>query len=88
MNRYKLTDQTMPADLIKKKKDKLTEWIQSETDEELIEFLSELKNQREKTDWWKKLSSTEKKIIQQGIDDADSGRIITSETFRMKEEQS
>lgn len=78
----------MPADLIKKKKDKLTEWIQSETDEELIEFLSELKNQREKTDWWKKLSSTEKKIIQQGIDDADSGRIITSETFRMKEEQS
>ena len=41
----------MSADFMQKKKDKLSEWIQSETDEELIEFLSTLKNQREQTDW-------------------------------------
>ncbi len=70
----------MPADLIQKKKDKLSEWIQSETDEELIEFLSTLKKQREQTDWWEKLSNTEK-IIQKGIDDADSGRVIPSKKF-------
>ena len=71
----------MSADFMQKKKDKLSEWIQSETDEELIEFLSTLKNQREQTDWWKNLSNAEREIVQRGINDADSGRVISSEKF-------
>ena len=71
----------MSADFMQKKKDKLSEWIQSETDEELIEFLSTLKNQREQTDWRKNLSNAEREIVQRGINDADSGRVISSEKF-------
>jgi len=71
----------MSADFMQKKKDKLSEWIQFETDEELIEFLSTLKNQREQTDWWKNLSNAEREIVQRGINDADSGRVISSEKF-------
>ncbi|MDT0648439.1 hypothetical protein RM545_17260 [Zunongwangia sp. F260] len=31
--------------------------------------------EKEKTDWWKKISKEEKNTIEQGIRDADSGKL-------------
>ena len=57
---------------------------------ELIKQLAETENpsiikdikkifQREKKDWWDELSSEQKEAIEEGIKDADEGRVVSYE---------
>jgi hypothetical protein len=68
------------AELNQKKLD-LIAWINKLTDENMIEFLDGLKRSKSKEDWWDELSEKQQKIIQSGIDDIETGKVISSIQF-------
>jgi hypothetical protein len=68
------------AELNKKKLD-LIAWINKLSDENIIEFLDGLKRSKSKDDWWDELSENQRKIIQSGIDDIETGTVISSTQF-------
>lgn len=54
---------------------KLIEWLQSLTDQSIIEKLKLFKeNLLDKTDWWETLSEEEIKLIDEGLKDIKEGR--------------
>ena len=54
---------------------KLIEWLQSLTDQSIIEKLKLFKeNLLDKTDWWETLSEEEIKLIDDGLKDIKEGR--------------
>ncbi len=54
---------------------KLIEWLQSLTDQSIIEKLKLFKeNLLDKTDWWETLSVEEIKLIDEGLKDIKEGR--------------
>jgi len=59
---------------IQNKKIELIQWLSTLNDESIIEKVMKLR-ESEKTDWWKEISKEEKKSIEQGIKDADSGKL-------------
>lgn len=59
---------------IQNKKIELIQWLSTLTDESIIEKVMKLR-ENEKTDWWKEISKEEKKSIEKGIQDADSGKL-------------
>ncbi len=68
------------AELNKKKLD-LIAWINKLSDENIIEFLDGLKRSKSKDDWWDELSEKQQKMIQSGIDDIETGTVISSTQF-------
>ena len=50
-------------------------------DTENPSIISDIKKvfQREKKDWWHELSSEQKEAIEEGIKDADEGRVVSYE---------
>jgi hypothetical protein len=68
------------AELNKKKLD-LIAWINKLSDENIIEFLDCLKKSKSKVDWWDDLSENQQKMLQHGIDDIDTGNVISSTQF-------
>jgi len=68
------------AELNKKKLD-LIAWINKLSDENIIEFLDGLKRSKTKDDWWDDLSESQQKMLQNGIDDIESGSVISSTQF-------
>jgi hypothetical protein len=62
----------------------LISWINQISDTELISFLEGIRNSRSKGDWWDQLSSDQKKIIQNGLKDAEDGKVISSSQFWKK----
>ena len=59
---------------IQNKKIELIQWLSTLDDEVIIEKVMKLR-ESEKTDWWKEISKEEKKSIEKGIIDADSGKL-------------
>jgi len=59
---------------IQNKKIELIQWLSTLNDESTIEKLMKLR-ESEKTDWWQEISKEEKKSIEKGIKDADSGKL-------------
>ncbi|WP_298248411.1 hypothetical protein [uncultured Christiangramia sp.] len=59
---------------IQNKKIELIQWLSTLNDESIIEKVMKLR-ESEKTDWWKEISNEEKKSIEKGIQDADSGKL-------------
>ncbi|MFM2155673.1 MAG: hypothetical protein RL516_422 [Bacteroidota bacterium] len=68
------------AELNKIKLD-LIAWINKLSDENMIEFLDGLKRSKSKSDWWDGLSESQKKMLEEGIDDIEKGDVISSEQF-------
>ncbi len=68
------------AELNKMKLD-LIAWINKLSDENLIEFLDGLKRSKSNSDWWDSLSESQKKMVQNGLDDIEKGDIISSNQF-------
>jgi hypothetical protein len=62
----------------------LISWINQISDADLISFLEGIRNSRSKGDWWDELSSDQKKIIQNGLKDAEDGKVISSSQFLKK----
>jgi len=59
---------------IQNKKIELIQWLSTLNDESIIEKVMKLR-ENEKTDWWKEISKEERKSIENGIQDADSGKL-------------
>lgn len=59
---------------LQNKKIELIQWLSTLNDESIIEKIMKLR-ETEKTDWWKELSGEERKSIEKGIQDADSGKL-------------
>jgi hypothetical protein len=68
------------AELNQKKLD-LIAWINRLSDENVIEFLDGLKRSKSKEDWWDELSENQQKMLQNGIEDIDTGNVISSAQF-------
>jgi uncharacterized protein HemY len=52
----------------------LIKWLTTIEDSSVIEKIMEIRN-TEKEDWWNKISDAEKKSIELGISDADTGNM-------------
>lgn len=59
---------------LQNKKIELIQWLSTLNDESIIEKIMKLR-ETEKTDWWKEISKEERKSIDKGIQDADSGKL-------------
>lgn len=59
---------------IQDKKIELIQWLSTLNDESIIEKIMKLR-ESERSDWWREVSKEEKKSIEKGIRDADSGKL-------------
>ncbi|WP_298148826.1 hypothetical protein [Flavobacterium sp.] len=59
---------------LQSKKLELIQWLSSVEDVSIIEKIVELRK-IETNDWWHSISETEKKAIESGIQDANSGKL-------------
>ena len=59
----------------------LIAWINRLSDENMIEFLAGLKKSKSKDDWWDDLSENQQKMLRNGMDDIESGNVISSSQF-------
>ncbi|MDN3551410.1 hypothetical protein [Mucilaginibacter aquaedulcis] len=66
---------------IKKTKSNLIAWIEQLSDSNMLLVLDGLRNSKTDKDWWYDLSEAQKQHIDEGISDAESGRVISSNTF-------
>jgi predicted transcriptional regulator len=66
---------------IKKTKSNLIAWIEQLSDSNMLMVLDGLRNAGSDKDWWSDLSESQKQHIQEGVDDAENGRVISSAEF-------
>ena len=66
---------------IKETKSKLIAWIEQLSDSNMLAVLDTLRNSKQDKDWWDDLSDAQKQHVNEGIDDEDNGRVISSEEF-------
>ena len=66
---------------IKKTKSNLIAWIEQLSDSNMLMVLDGLRNARSDKDWWSDLSESQKQHIQEGIDDAENGRVVSAAEF-------
>ena len=59
----------------------LIAWINRLSDENMIAFLDGLKKSKSKDDLWDDLSENQQKIVRNGLDDVESGKVISSAQF-------
>lgn len=68
-------------------KQELIDWIDQIEDKALLDALQTIKNNQASGDWWDDLPQAVKDSIDEGIADADAGRVISSEQFWKQYEQ-
>lgn len=59
---------------LQNKKIELIQWLTTLEDEEIIQKILDL---RRSDEWWNEISEAEKKSIEKGISDANSGKLNT-----------
>ncbi len=59
---------------IQNKKLELIQWLSTIEDSTIIEKIMDLKK-KESKDWWDSISENEKEAIEQGLKEADSGKL-------------
>jgi len=59
---------------IQNKKLELIQWLSTVEDSAIIEKIMDLKK-RENKDWWNSISENERNAIEQGLQDANSGKL-------------
>ena len=62
----------------------LIAWIEQLSDTNMLSFLESLKDSKSDKDWWDTLTEDEIRHINEGIADADNGRMISSEELWKK----
>lgn len=60
-------------------KNEIIEWIFDPENEDLLETLKLIKESSDGTDWYDKLTDSEKKSIEKGVSDHQSGKTLTSD---------
>jgi hypothetical protein len=71
----------MSTSEIKETKAKLIAWIEQLSDSNMLAVLDSLRNSKQDKDWWGDLSDAKKQHINEGIDDEENGRVISSKQF-------
>jgi hypothetical protein len=66
---------------IKKTKLNLISWIEQLSDANMLVFLDGLRNTKSDEDWWQELSVSQKQHINEGIEDIENGRVVSSAEF-------
>lgn len=66
---------------IQNKKLELIQWLSTLEDSTIIEKIIALRNNEAK-DWWDSISETEKESIEQGLNDANSGKLNSHSSAR------
>tara|TARA_R110002072_G_C7726306_1_gene515315 strand:+ start:160 stop:393 length:234 start_codon:yes stop_codon:yes gene_type:complete len=66
---------------LQNKKIELIQWLSTLNDVSLIDKLVKLR-EKEKTDWWNEISTSEKESIEKGILDADNGKLTSHSTVK------
>lgn len=66
---------------VKQTKMNLIAWIEQLSDTNMLSFLEGLKNSKSNIDWWDSISETERNHINEGLNDMEAGRIISSVDF-------
>jgi len=69
---------------IQKTKSSLIAWIEQLSDTKMLSVLEGLKDTGSKNDWWSGLSDAQKQHINAGLEDAENGRLISSNEFWSK----
>jgi hypothetical protein len=59
----------------------LIAWINRLSDENMIAFLDGLKRSKSTGDWWDELSENQQKKVRNGLDDIESGKVMSSAQF-------
>jgi len=59
----------------------LIAWIEGLSDSGMLTVLDSLRNSNFDGDWWDSLSDSQTKHINEGIEDEENGRVISSEAF-------
>jgi len=73
---------------IQAEKLKLIEWLAGVTDQTLIERIKYLKEHHPaEADWWEEITQAEKEAIDQGLDDAQNGKVTAHEEVRKRYEK-
>jgi hypothetical protein len=66
---------------IQKTKSNLIGWIEQLSAQKMLNVLENLRVSRSNNDWWGDMSDSQKQHINEGLDDAENGRVISSEEF-------
>ncbi|CAD0008604.1 MULTISPECIES: hypothetical protein [Flavobacterium] len=66
---------------IQNKKLELIQWLSTLEDSTIIEKIIALRNNESK-DWWDSISESEKESIEQGLNDANSGKLSSHSSAR------
>ncbi|HEY8782608.1 MAG TPA: hypothetical protein VIM16_13370 [Mucilaginibacter sp.] len=66
---------------IKETKSNLIAWINQLSDANMLTVLDSLRTSNSDEDWWENLSDAQKQHINEGIEDEENGRLISSEEF-------
>ena len=60
-------------------KSSLIQWLQTVEDKSVLESLQHFKSMQESADWWDTLNDDQIKSIEKGLQDAQEGKVISSE---------
>jgi hypothetical protein len=71
----------MSATEIKETKSNLIAWIEGLSDINMLTALDSIRNSNTDRDWWDDLSDAQKQHINEGIEDEENGRVISSAEF-------
>ena len=66
---------------IKETKTNLIAWIDQLSDANMLTVLDSLRTSKPDDDWWENLSDAQKQHINEGIEDEENGRLISSDEF-------
>ena len=66
---------------IQETKTNLIEWINQLSDSAMLFALDSIRLSNSEGDWWENLSDAQKQHINEGIEDEENGRLMSSEEF-------
>lgn len=66
---------------IKKTKLDLIAWIEQLSDVNMLTVLDGLRSSKSNNDWWDNLTENQKQHINEGLNDVENGRVVSSEIF-------
>lgn len=69
---------------LKKTKSNLIAWIEQLSDSNMLIFLDSLRSSKSDSDWWQLLTDTQRQNINEGVNDAENGRVMSSTEFWTK----
>ncbi|WP_121811539.1 hypothetical protein [Mucilaginibacter kameinonensis] len=69
---------------LNKTKSNLIAWIEQLSDSNMLTFLEGIRSSKSDKDWWEQLTDAQKQNINEGVNDAENGRVMSSTEFWTK----